>query len=128
MPKHFETGEDPGNIQEQQCTQTILSAEHMARAAAKQTGSTLIVLQLNTQANRKAEMSLSEKSQHKQKKSLGNNILVSSKYRTMVFFLLFLELKYAWKTKGQTTKGLKDSDLTVLTKKKRSAKEREESK
>lgn len=95
---------------------------------AKQTGSTLIVLQLNTQANKKAEMSLSEKSQHKQKKSLGNNILVSSKYRTTVFFLLFLELKYAWKTKGQTTKGLKDSDLTVLTKKKHSAKEREESK
>lgn len=56
-------------------------------------------------------MPLSEKSLHKQKKSLGKNMLVSSKYRTMVFFLLFLALKYAWKTKGHTTKGLKDSDL-----------------
>lgn len=63
-------------------------------------------------------MSLTEKSLHKQKKSLGNNMLMTSKYRTMVFSLFFLALKYAWKTKGQAAKDLKDSDLTAQTKKK----------
>lgn len=46
-------------------------------------------------------------------------MLVTSKNRTIVFFLFFLGLKYAWKTKGQTTKGLKDSDLNVHTHRKK---------
>ena len=60
---------------------------------------------------------MSEKSIHKQKKSMGNNMLVSAKYRMMVFFLLFLALKDTWKTKGQTMRGLKDSHSIAQTKK-----------
>lgn len=50
-------------------------------------------------------------------------MLVTSKYRIMVFFLFFLALKYAWKAEGQKTNGLKDSDLIAQTKKKPKKKE-----
>lgn len=123
-PKHFETGEDPCTIQQQQRTVTSFCRAYGQSSKQNRDRIDIDCLQLSTQANRKAEMSPSEKPQHKQKKSLGNNLLVSSKYRTMVFFLLFLALKYAWKTKGRTTKGLKDSDLIAQTKKKHSAQER----
>lgn len=51
-------------------------------------------------------------------------MLGASKYRIMVFLLFLLALKCAWKTKGQTTKGLKDSDLIAQTKKKKKESQR----
>lgn len=77
-----------------------------------------------TEANSKAEVRLPEKSIHKQKKSTGNSMLISAKYRMMVFSLPFLAVKSTWKIKGQTKRGLKDSHSIGQTKEKHYTKER----